>query len=260
VHLKVDTGMHRVGVAPSLAAERARQVVDAGVLRLDAVWTHCPVADEPEHPFTAGQRERFEATVAAVRAAGLEVPMVHAANSAATIAHPGLRYDLVRCGIAVYGLEPSPQLRDALPWRPALSWKARVSHVQDIPAGEAVSYGLRRPAPHDTRVATVPLGYADGVPSRLREVGGVVLVNGRRCELAGTVTMDQLMVDCGPGSPVQRGDEVVLIGRQGDEEVTAADWAGWLGTITYEIVCGIGPRVPRVHLSSGRPVARSLSS
>jgi len=251
VHLKVDTGMHRVGVAPAEAVDRARQVVATGSLRLDAVWTHCPVADEPEHPFNQIQADRFDAVLTDLRAAGIDIPLVHAANSAATLAHPRLRHDLVRCGIAVYGLDPGPQLRGAADLRPALSLRARVSHVQHIAKGEAVSYGLRRPAPADTTVATVPVGYADGVARRLQEVGGQVLIGGRRCPLAGTVTMDQLIVDCGPGAEVAPGDEVVLIGRQGDQEVTAAEWADRLGTISYEIVCGIGPRVPRVYV--GRP-------
>jgi alanine racemase len=248
VHLKVDTGMHRVGAPCEAAVERARAIDGHPHLRLAAVWTHCPVADEPANPYTEAQADRFDAAVAAIRATGIEVPMVHAANSAAALAFPRLRHDLVRCGIAVYGLAPSPALRGVADLRPALSLKARVSHVQRIPAGEAVSYGLRRPAPEATVVATVPLGYADGVPRRLGELGTEVLVGGTRRPLAGTVTMDQLLVDCGPGSPVAIGDEVVLLGRQGDAAVPVAEWADRLGTIEYEIVCGIGARVPRVHL------------
>lgn len=249
VHLKVDTGMHRIGVAPESALGRARLVVEHAGLRLDGVYTHCPVADEPDHPFTADQSERFDQVVAELRAAGLGDLLVHAANSAATLVHPALRHDLVRCGIAVYGLEPGPALRGVGGLEPALSLKATVSHVQHIAAGVAVSYGLRRPAPTDTVVVTVPLGYADGVPRRLVEVDAEVLVGGRRCPLAGNVTMDQILVDCGPGSDVAVGDEVVLLGRQGDDEVSVAEWADRLGTITYEVTCGISPRVPRVYRS-----------
>jgi alanine racemase len=248
VHLKVDTGMHRVGAPCRHAVERARAIDAHPHLRLAAVWTHCPVADEPANPFTDRQAERLERVVAEIRAAGIEVPLVHAANSAGALAHPRLRFDLVRCGIAVYGLAPSPALRGAADLRPVLSLKARVSHVQRIEAGEAVSYGLRRPVAEATVVATVPIGYADGVPRRLGELGAEVLVGGMRRPLAGTVTMDQLMVDCGPASPVAIGDEVVLLGRQGGQEVPVAEWADLLGTIEYEIVCGIGARVPRVHL------------
>ncbi len=248
VHLKVDTGMHRVGSPAGAAVERARAIDVHPNLRLAAVWTHCPVADEPDNPFTASQADRLDAVVADIRQAGIEVPVVHAGNSAAALVHPRLRHDLVRCGIAIYGLAPSPALRGTADLRPVLSLKARVSHVQTIQAGEAVSYGLRRPASEATVIATVPIGYADGVPRRLGELGAEVLVGGRRVPVAGAVTMDQIMVDCGPSSTVSIGDEVVLLGRQGDEEVAVAEWADRLGTIEYEIVCGIGARVPRVHL------------
>ncbi|HUF31721.1 MAG TPA: alanine racemase [Acidimicrobiales bacterium] len=252
VHLKVDTGMHRIGVAPGAALDRARSLLARDTLALEGVWTHCAVADEPGHPATDRQLLRFEAVLADLRAAGIDPPLVHAANSAATIDHPALRYDLVRCGIAVYGLAPSPALADRLPLRPALSLRAEVSHVQVVPAGDAVSYGLRRAVVVDTVVATLPLGYADGVPRRLGDVGGEVLVGGRRCPLAGTVTMDQLMVDCGPvddplAPAVAAGDEAVLLGAQGEEQIDAWEWAERLDTIAYEVTCGISARVPRRH-------------
>ena len=245
VHLKVDTGMHRVGAPPGEAVARASTVLGRPELVLEAVWTHCPVADEPGHPFTAAQAARFDGVLADLAAAGIRPPLVHAANSAATIDVPALRHDLVRCGITVYGVAPSPALHGRLPLRPAMTLRAAVTHVQRLGAGEAVSYGLRRPLAVDSVVATVPLGYADGVSRRLGDVGGEVLVGGRRRPLAGTVTMDQLLVDCGPDDPVAVGDEVVLIGEQGDERITAEEWAGRLGTIGYEVVCGISPRVPR---------------
>ena len=240
VQLVVDTGMHRIGVRPEQAVERARRAIDAG-LEVGGVWTHCPVADEPGNPFTDAQADRFDALLADLRAAGIDPPLVHAANSAAAIAHPRLRHDLVRIGIAMYGLAPMPV---DVELRPALSLRATVTHVQRVRKGEAVSYGLRRPAPEDTVVATVPIGYADGVTRRLSHVGGEVVVAGERRPFAGTITMDQLMVDCGPSSDVAVGDEVVLIG----EGVTADDWAGWLDTITYEVVCGISDRVPRRYV------------
>jgi alanine racemase len=248
VHLKVDTGMHRIGVPPGQAVARAKAVLAQPELRLDAVWTHCPVADEPGNPFTTDQAARFASVVEELRAAGVDPPLVHAANSAATLTHPELHLDLVRCGIAVYGLDPSPELAGAAPLQPALTLKAQVAHVQLVPAGDAVSYGLRRPVSVDTVVATVPIGYADGVPRRLSD-GGEVLIGGKRRRLAGTITMDQLMVDCG-NDEVAVGDEVVLLGRQGDEAVLVAEWAGRLGTIVYEITCGLSPRVPRVYLNA----------
>ncbi len=247
VHLKVDTGMHRVGCAPEEVVDLAAAVDRAPGLRLASVWTHLAVADEPDRPDTAAQLARFDAAVAAVEAAGIAVPERHAANSAGTIAHPGARHDLVRAGIAVYGIAPSPALAGAVPLRPALRLVSAVSHVKQVAAGEGVSYGLRWAPEETTTVATVPLGYADGVRRRLGGLGAEVLIGGRRCPIAGTVTMDQITVDCGPGATVARGDEVVLIGRQGAEEVTAEEWAERLGTIGYEITCGLGPRLPRTY-------------
>ena len=244
VHLKVDTGMHRVGAPPGDAVRLARLVLDSRPLKLGGVWTHCAVADEPDHPMTAVQCERFDGVVKSLVDEGIEVPYVHAANSAAAIAHAELRHDLVRAGIALYGLDPSPALHGRVQLEPAMRLVARVSHVQTVPAGDAVSYGLRRAVERDTVIATVPIGYADGVPRRLFDVGGQVLVGGRRRPLAGVVTMDQLLVDCGTDA-VERGDEVVLLGAQGDERVGAKEWAERLGTISYEIVCGISMRVPR---------------
>ena len=255
VHLKVDTGMHRVGAPSGDVARLAQRIADDEALELEALWTHCAVADEPGNDLTDRQRERFEAAVATLEALGLRPPMLHMANSAAALVRPDLRYDLVRCGIALYGIAPSCALAaagatDAL--RPAMALKAKVSSVRVVPAGDGVSYGWHRNLAADTVVATVPIGYADGVPRRLSVVGGQVLVGGRRRDLAGVVTMDQLMVDCGPeadAAEVAVGDEVVLLGEQGGERVTAEELAGLLGTIGYEIVCGIGPRVPRVHRS-----------
>jgi alanine racemase len=255
VHVKVDTGMHRVGVAPEHVCALADRIDAREELELEGLWTHCAVADEPGHPFTATQLDRFADVLAAVG----RPPLVHAANSAAALDHPRARFDLVRCGITVYGLDPSAEVAGRVPLRPAMSLVAEVSAVRVVAAGEGVSYGLERPVAVDSVVATVPLGYADGVPRRLSSVGGEVLVGGRRRPLAGTVTMDQLMVDCGPaGDPaadaVRPGDEVVLIGSRGDERIGAEEWAERLDTISYEVVCGISARVPRRYV--GRSIGR----
>ncbi len=252
VHLKVDTGMHRVGAPPEEAVALAAAVLDRPELVLEGVWTHCAVADEPANPFTVTQQQRFEAVLADLAGAGVVPPVVHAANSAATIHHPRLRHDMVRCGITVYGMDPSPDLAGRVSLRPALALKAQVSYVKVVAAGEAVSYGLRHRLQADSVVATVPLGYADGVPRSLSARGGEVLVGGRRRPMVGTVTMDQLLVDCGPADDpwavtVRAGDEVVLIGEQGGLRIGAEDWARALETIPYEVVCGISSRVPRRH-------------
>jgi alanine racemase len=248
VHLKIDTGMHRVGADPAEAVMLARAIVERPELRLEAVWTHCAVADEPDDPFTACQLDRLDAVLAELAAHGIEPPLVHAANSAAALAHPHSRRDLVRCGIAAYGIPPAPVLAPmATGLRPALSLRSTLSYVRRVPAGDGVSYGLRHVLARASNVATVPIGYADGVARRLSETGGEVLVRGRRRPIVGVVTMDQLMVDCGDDA-VERGDEVVLIGEQGPERVSADEWAQRLGTIAYEIVCGVGPRVPRRYV------------
>ena len=255
VEVKVDTGMHRVGCAPQQAVEIAKLVHDAQGLVLAGVYTHLAVADEPDNDYTAAQLQQFEAVRDELAANGIVPDHVHAANSAGAIAHPGARYDIVRCGIALYGYAPSAALAGVVDLKPALSLRARVSYVRELGEGDRVSYGLRYTAGGPTVVATVPLGYADGVPRRLFDAGAEVLVGGARKPIAGVVTMDQFMVDCGPGSTVQPGDEVVLLGRQGDEEVGADEWAGLLGTINYEILCGIGPRVPRLYVGEHAPAS-----
>lgn len=254
VHLKVDTGMQRVGVAPDRAAGLAAEVAaHAPSLRLAGIFTHLAVADDPDDDFTDAQLARLDGVLAEL---GDRVPpLVHAANSAGAIAAPAARRSFVRAGIAIYGISPGRGVDHCCEGlRPALSLHARVSHVKTVRAGSRISYGLRHTFERDTVVATVPIGYADGVPRRLWAVGGEVLIGGRRRPIVGVVTMDQLMIDCGPAADVAQGDEVVLIGRQegpdGTEHIRAEDWADALDTIGYEIVCGIGARVPRV----ARPV------
>jgi alanine racemase len=251
VHLKVDTGMHRVGARPDDALALARRVAADPALVLEGVLTHLAVADEPDDPYTPRQLDAFETVLAALRAEGIEPPLVHAANSAGGIAHPRARHSFVRAGIATYGIAPGPGVRHlAGELRPALSLRARVSFVKRVESGARISYGLRHRFDREATVATVPLGYADGVPRRLAAAGGEVLIGGRRRPITGVVTMDQLMVDCGDDDVVP-GDEVVLIGTQGGERVTADEWAERLDTIAYEITCGIGARVPRLYVRGG---------
>ncbi|MEY4175773.1 MAG: alanine racemase, partial [Actinomycetota bacterium] len=248
VHLKIDTGMHRVGASPDDAVALADAIASSAAVGLAGVCTHLAVADEPDHPYTRQQLDLFDRVLDQLSAAGHRVPLVHAGNSAGAIVHPRARYSMVRPGIAIYGVSPGhgvDHLVEPLGLQPAMALKARVSHVQRRAAGESLSYGLRHTFAADTTVATVPLGYADGVARRFSAVGGEVLVGGRRCPVVGVVTMDQLMVDVGDQS-VQVGDEVVLIGRQGPEVVTATEWADRLGTIAYEVLCAVSARVPRV--------------
>lgn len=262
VEVKVDTGMHRVGAAPGEVAAVVREVAGARELEYAGLWTHFAQADDLDDDFTAQQLAAFESVSDGLRAAGFPEPARrHAANSAGAIAWPEARYDLVRCGISLYGYAPSAAVASrrlgaelarvgAAPLRPVLSWKAEVTLVREYGAGERVSYGRVQPLSRRSLVATVPLGYADGIPRRYFDEGGCVLVGGRRCPLAGTVTMDQILVACDAGSDVQVGDEVVLIGEQGGERLTADEWAERLGTISYEVVTRIGLRVPRHLLGS----------
>jgi len=252
VHLKIDTGMRRVGVTEADAVAVADVIAASPAVSLAGVFTHLAVADEPDNPFTDQQLDRFEAVVAELTAAGHQPPLVHAANSAGALAHPRARYDMVRPGIGVYGISSGSGVDEFFTdLRLALSLHARVSHVKRVAAGERISYGLRHTFERDTTVATLPIGYADGVPRRLHAVGGTVLIGGKHRPIVGVVTMDQMMVDCGDDN-VQFGDEAVLIGTQGSHTITASDWATALDTIAYEIVCGISARIER------RPAKDSL--
>lgn len=244
VHLKVDTGMHRVGCDPDDAVTVAKAIARRAELRLEGLMTHLAVADDPENRATGDQLARFENVRAALEEADVGSEIVHAANSAATITRPETHYDLVRCGIALYGIPPAPALDGQASLQPVMRLRAEVAQVRRVAAGEGISYGHRYRPERDANVAVLPLGYGDGVPRRLGLAGGEVLIGGRRRPIAGTVTMDQFMVDCGDDA-VSVGDEAVLIGRQGDEEITANEWAQLLDTIGYEITCGIGTRVPR---------------
>lgn len=267
VHLKVDTGMHRVGASPADAPRLARLVATTPSLALEGLATHYATADLPDHPALAAQVASFVRVVDAAAAAGAVPRWVHAANSAALLRaaddpearealapRRGRDGVLARVGIALYGLTAGPGApAEAAGLRPVLSWRARVSHVTRVRAGEGVSYGHRWVATRDTTVATLPLGYADGIPRRAWDAGPGAIVGGARRAFAGVVTMDQCMVDCGDDE-VRPGDEATLIGADahGRAEQRAEDWARALGTITYEVTCAISPRVPRVHRGAGR--------
>lgn len=248
VHLKVDTGMHRVGVAPAQVAERARAVIDASHLELDGLMTHLATADDPSHQATQRQLSEFSRVLATVRGMAPRLRHVHVANSAATLRHLLPESTMVRAGIAMYGLQPGPGVADlSTALHPVMSLVTRATNVRRVGAGEGVSYGLRTVLDRETTVVTLPLGYADGIARRSWESSARVLVGGKPRRILGVVTMDQMMVDCGDDE-IRVGDEAVLIGRQLDVEVRVEDWAAALDTITYEIVCAISARVPRIYL------------
>ncbi len=267
VHLKVDTGMHRVGAFPEDVLNLVTMILEEPNLEFEGLWTHLSVAggsSNEDVEFTRIQLQRFDRVVEILRDANVRPKVLHVANSAGAITLPEARYGLVRCGIALYGQSPSLEVTKSLELaqgsgivsgslRPALSLRAKVSALRELNAGERPSYGRRRALPQRSTVATVPIGYADGVPRALFDAGFKVLIGGKRYPLAGMVTMDQIMVDCGDNSQVCIGQEVTLLGRQGDDEITASEWAELLGTISYEVLCGIGPRVPRINYSVTQP-------
>ncbi len=254
VHLKIDTGMHRVGAAVEDAVELAALIDRCDELHLGGVFTHLACADEPGHPLTVLQLSRFESVLQQLQAAGIDTDSVHAANSAGLLLHSRSHGDMVRAGIALYGIDPVPGSGAGDELVPALSLRSEVSFVRSVPAGEGVSYGMRHLFDRPATVAVVPLGYADGVPRNLGLSGGEVLIGGARHPIRGVVTMDQLVVET-TGASVSPGDEVVLIGSQGDQVVTAQEWAWLTGTIPYEIVCGFSARLPRRY--SGAAAGRA---
>jgi alanine racemase len=242
VHLKVDTGMNRVGAPPGAMAALCAQAAALG-LQVESVWTHFARSEETEDPSARDQLTRYLAALVELEAAGIRPRLRHAANSGATMAIPESHLDLVRVGIAMYGVSPGPDLDGRLDLHPAMSLRSRVSFVKRVAAGEGVSYGHRYRPSRETTVASVPVGYADGYLRALSNRGRV-LIRGRRHPVAGNVTMDQLMVDVGD-EPVEAGDEVVLFGRQDQDEIRVEEVAGLANTIGYEIVCAVGRRVPR---------------
>lgn len=248
VHLGIDTGMARIGVLPQDAPAMAGFLAEACPhLRIQGAFTHLPVSDAADPTYTQAQILRFRSAVAAVEAAlGRKLDLVHCANSGAVLGHPEGHMDLVRPGIMIYGCYPDPGTPRSIPLLPGLSFLTRVSFLKKVPAGTRVGYGLTWSAPEATWIATLPVGYADGF-NRLFSNRGRVLVRGRSCPVVGRVCMDQTMVDLGPETPVQVGDEVVLIGRSGEAEITVDEWAEALGTISYEVTCQINGRVERVY-------------
>lgn len=251
VHLKVDTGMRRVGCEPADAPALACAIDDAP-LTLRGLFSHLPVADtEDGRTFTERQISVFRSVVEGVTAARGEVELVHLANSGGVLMHPDSWFSLVRPGVMVYGNLPDPTTDPTVALTPALRWTSAVSFVKPVRAGETVGYGRTWTAPQDTVVATVPVGYGDGY-SRLLSNRGRMLIGGTSYPIVGRVCMDQTMVNLGPGSAVEVGDEVVLLGRQGDNRITAQEVADLMGTITYEVTCLVGARVRRVQTSEPR--------
>ena len=246
VHLKVDTGMGRVGVPPEEAPALALLLSALPGVELGGVFTHLPVSDAADPTWTREQVARFRAAAEDVQEAAGRRLIVHCANSGAVLGHEAAWLDMVRPGIMIYGFRPDPATPATIPLKPGMSLVTRVSFVKRVAAGTSIGYGRTWFAPRDTVVGTIPAGYADGF-NRLFSNRGRVLIAGRSYPLVGRVCMDQSMVDLGPETDVSVGDEVVLMGRSGEAEIRCEEWAGRLGTITYEVTCQVSPRVTRVY-------------
>lgn len=257
VQLKVDTGLSRNGLTPADLADllpAAQRLEAEGAIDVVGLWSHLAIADEPTHPTVALQAEVFADALQVVEGAGVRLEVRHLANSAATLTSPATHYDLVRPGIATYGLSPVPQLGgpEEFGLVPAMTVEAELANVKRVQAGTGVSYGHLYVTRQDTVLGLVPLGYADGVPRHASggqdRPGGPVLVGGRTVGIAGRVCMDQFVLDLGPDASERAGDTVELFGTGADGGPTAEDWARVAGTISYEIVTRLGARVPRVHV------------
>ncbi|AZO96502.1 alanine racemase [Halocella sp. SP3-1] len=246
VHIKIDTGMGRIGVCPEMANDFIMSLSQMDNLIIEGIMTHFATADEADKVYTHQQWERFQQLLNDLSESGFIIPIRHAANSATLIDLPEFQLNMVRPGIALYGLHPSHEMHKKLPFKPVLSWKSKVVYLKNLPLGSSISYGAAYITSRDSKIATIPLGYADGY-SRLLSNKAHVLINGQKAPVRGKVCMDQFMVDVTDISDVNIGSEVVLVGKQGNEEITATEMAEIMGTINYEFVCNISNRVPRIY-------------
>ncbi len=248
VHLKLDTGMSRLGMPWGEATQFVQLVQRLPYLEIASVYSHLATADSPDPTVMRLQHQRFEEAIAQLHRAGITPPRLHLANSAATLADPALHYDWVRVGLALYGLYPADHLRKAIDLKSVMQVKARVTQVKTIPPGTGVSYGYQFIAKRELRLAVVGIGYADGIPRNLSNKM-TVLIRGQKVRQIGAITMDQMMLDVSEIPDLQTEEVVTLIGQDGDLSISADDWAQSLGTISWEILCSFKHRLPRVAVS-----------
>ncbi len=247
VHVKVDTGMGRLGVLHHEAADVVESIARLGSIELEGVYSHFATSEESDRAFAKLQLSRFQDVLLELDRRKVEIPLRHMANSGAIISMPDSHFDMVRPGIMIYGYPPGRGMPERYPVRPVMSIKSRVASIKTVGPKTSISYGRRYFTREKTVIATIPIGYADGY-ARILTNRSRALIRGRAYPVVGTVTMDQVMVDVGTGGGVCEGDEVTLIGRDGDELITAWDIADLAETIPYEVTCLIAPRVPRVYL------------
>lgn len=246
-HLKIDTGMGRIGFRPEELPFLLEELAELKNLVMEGLISHLAMADDPQHPFTDEQAERFRACLADVRRAGFAPRYVHLSNSAALFSREIPECNLVRPGIVLYGGLPAPCFAGRIDLRPIMSFRTSVAQVKKVPAGTGVSYGHRFVAQRPTVLAAIPVGYADGY-SRLLSNCGEVLIRGKRARVAGTVCMDWILIDVTDIPGVEVGDEVTLLGRDNGQSITAEEWAERIGSISYEVFCQVSKRVPRIYL------------
>ncbi|NES82868.1 MAG: alanine racemase [Moorea sp. SIO2B7] len=247
VHLKLDTGMSRLGTPWNQATEFVQLVQQLPNIQLGSIYSHLATADDPDQTMMRLQHQRFEEAIAQIKARGINLPRLHFANSAATLCDRALHYNLVRVGLALYGLYPAPHLHSTIDLKPVLQVKAKVTQIKTISPGTGVSYGHKFISDKELPIAVVGIGYADGVPRNLSN-RLKVLIRGKKVRQIGAITMDQLMLDVSNIPDLQVGEIVTLIGKDGDLEISADDWATDLGTISWEILCGFKHRLPRVSI------------
>jgi alanine racemase len=252
VHLKLDTGMSRLGYPWEHGIELIEQVRALPHLHIASLYSHLATADDPDPSFMKEQQARFDAAIEQLRLAGIPIPVLHLANSAGTLFSPAFHYDRVRVGLALYGLYPGPQFESVIDLKPVMQVRARIAQIKDLPPGAGISYGHRYVTSKPCRVAIVGIGYADGVPRSLFNQMQV-LVQGQAVPQLGVITMDQIAINITNIADAAVGDVVTLLGQDGDRRILAEDWAETLGTISYEIVCGFQPRLPRIEVNALAP-------
>ncbi|MBW4463080.1 MAG: alanine racemase [Nodosilinea sp. WJT8-NPBG4] len=259
VHLKIDTGMTRLGFPWAEAVDFAKFVRQLPHLKIDSLYSHLATADSPDPTVMQQQQQRFKAALGHLQQQQLLPPRLHLANTAATLADPALHYDLVRVGLGLYGLYPAPHLQSRLDLQPVMQVKARITHLKDVPAGTGISYGHQYVCDRPLRLAVVGIGYADGVP-RVLSNRLQVMVKGRLAQQIGAITMDQLMLDVSDIPNLQEGDVVTLLGRDGHHTISPDDWAAMANTISWEILCGFKHRLPRIAVEQALAASTAIQS
>ena len=245
IHLKVDTGMGRLGIRTEEVIPLSENLVKMPGIYYEGIFTHFARAEEQDSTFTVKQEQEFDRIITSLIEKGISPPIIHSANSAAGLTRPSYRTNLVRAGIAIYGLNPSPDCRLPADFRPALNWKSVLSQVKVLPAGHGLSYGHTYVTKKNEKIGTIPVGYADGFR---RTHNNQVVIRGCKVPVVGSVCMDQSLVQLDQVPEAKVGDEVVLIGSQGEASITAEELARYWGTINYEVICGLGSRMPRLYI------------